>query len=93
MSRAGSFSASVAPLREPTQKRVEHIDRAVADREDLAGLLDLGRDAAFFEELDRLARAERGESRVQELAVGAERGNDAARVAVVGDVAARCRRT
>ena len=60
-----------APARRPgVAKSVEHVGGLVADREDLARLLDLGGDALGLEEIDRVLHAERGERRVEEFCPG-----------------------
>jgi hypothetical protein len=86
--RLGQRQRRPAPP-QPPQQRVQHVHRPVADREHLAGVLDLRPHPFRLEELDHLPRPEGGEGRVQELAVRPERLDDAAGIAVVGDVAPR----
>ena len=58
---------------EPPHERVEHVGRAVRDREDLAVALDLGRDAGFLEHPHRRVDVEPAQRRAEERSVVAER--------------------
>ena len=89
----GSSRTRVAPLRCKRRSRASSTSsRLVADRKDFAGFFDLGGDAFGLEERDGLLDRERGECGVEEFALRTIRLDDAAIVAVVGDVAARAAR-
>jgi hypothetical protein len=71
------------------QQGPQHVERLVADGEDLAGFFDLGGDALGLEQRDGVVDAQRGQGGVEEAAGRAERLDDAAVVGGVGEVAAR----
>src|SRR5262245_16009347 len=70
------------------EQGTEHVGRLVADREDLARLLELGGYAFRLEKRDRVLDTQRGQSRVQEPPRWAEGFHDSAVVRGMSDVAA-----
>ena len=77
-----------APVKS-TEQCVEHVDGPVALRKDLSARLNFCAQSFRIEQLDQLARAEGRQRRVQKWPRRTEGGDDAGRLAIVRDIAAR----
>src|SRR5688572_18522491 len=79
---------SAATFEHPLQRQ-QHVERPIADRKDLASLLDLRANALGFEHRDQVVRAKRREGRVEKRSLLAEGLDDAASVSRMREIAPR----